>query len=80
MKIMTWLIDTYVDRIYTKKNLLKYVVINHSVSSGRYWSKLANKVWNENYEHAINLNFSFELTDVNQSKFIIWDGHSNNET
>ena len=32
------------------------------------------KIWDENYEHAIILNFSFELTDVNQNTFINWYG------
>ena len=49
------------------------------MSSGRYWSKWADKAWDESCEYATNLNFSFELTDVNQSIFIIWDSTSNTE-
>ena len=66
--------------VYIQKNIEIRNVINDAVSSGRYWSKWVDKVWDENCEHAINLNFSFELIDVNQKTFIIWDGHSNNET
>ena len=76
---MTWL-NKCVDRIYTKKFIEIRYVINDAVSFGRYWSKQVDEVCDENYEHAINLNVSFELIDVNQNKFIIWDGHSNNET
>ena len=31
-------------------------------------------------EHTVNLNFSFELTDVNQNLFIIWYGNLKNDT
>ena len=55
-------------------------MINDALSSGRYWYKCVDKVWDENCEHTINLNFSFELIDVNQNTFIIWDDYSNNET
>ena len=68
-------------RSYTYKIFIEIRnVINAIVSSGRYCSKWINKVWDEYCEYAINLNFSFELTDMNQNIFIIWDGHSNNET
>ena len=40
-------------------------VINDALPSGKYWSKY----WDENCEHAINLNFSFELIDVNQNTY-----------
>ena len=36
------------------------------------------KVWDENCEAAINLNFSVELTDDDQNTVISWDGNSNN--
>ena len=51
--------------VYIKKTTEIRNVINDAVSSGRYWSKWVDKVWDENCEHAINLNFSFELIDVN---------------
>ena len=77
-ELMTWF-DKCVDRIYTNIFIEIRNVINNDVSSGRYWSKWVNKVLDENCKHAINLNFSFELTDVNQNTFIIWDGCQNNE-
>ena len=54
-------------------------VINDAESSGRYWSKWVDKVWDENCTHTMNLNFSFsfELTYINQNVFVIWDGNSN---
>ena len=76
---MTWL-DKCVDCTCTKIFIEMRNVINDAVSSSRYWSKCVDKVWDENCEHGINLNFSFELKDVNQNSFITWDGHSNNET
>ena len=66
---MTWF-DKRVDRIYTKKFIEIRNVINDTVSSGRYWSKWVDKVWDENCEYAINFNFSFELTDVNQNTLL----------
>ena len=76
---MSWL-DKCVDQIYTHMFIKIRIVINDTDSSSRYWSKWVDKVWDENCEHAINLNFSFELIDANQSTFIIWDGNSNNNT
>ena len=66
--------------VYIQKNIEIGNVINDAVSSGRYWSKWIDKVWDENCEHAINLNFSFELTDISQNTLIIWDVHFKNET
>ena len=57
--------------VYIKKTTKIRNVINDAVSSGRYWSKWVDKVWDENCEHAINLSCSFELIDINQSIFII---------
>ena len=55
-------------------------VINDIVSSGRYWSKWVDKIWDENCEHKFHLNFSSKLTYVDQKHFIISNGNSNNET
>ena len=57
--------------VHIKKTTEIRNVINDAVSSGRYWSKWVDKVWDENCEHAINLSCSFELIDINQSIFII---------
>ena len=38
------------------------------------------RFWDENCEHAVNLNFRFGLTNVNQNTFTIWDVNSNDET
>ena len=46
-------------------------IINNTISTVRYWSKWVDKFWNDNCEHAINLKFRFELTNVNQNTFII---------
>ena len=73
-------LDKCVDRIHVQMFIEIRNIINDAESSNRYWSKQVDKVWDENYEHAINLNFSFEITDVNQNTFIIWDGNSNNDT
>ena len=64
--------------IYTQMFIEIRNVINNAISTGRYWSKWVDKVWDENYDHVINLNFSVELTDVIQNIFIIWDGRSKN--
>ena len=63
-ELMTWF-DKFVERIYTEMFIEIRNVINKAISSGRYWSKWVDKVWDDNCEHAINLNFSFELTDLN---------------
>ena len=76
---MTWL-DKCVERIHTQMFIEIRNVINKVISTGRYWYKWVDKVWDENCDHAINLNFSFELTYVNQNLFIIWDGHFKNKT
>ena len=55
--------------VYIQKNIEIGNVINDAVSSGRYWSKWVDKVWDENCEQAINLNFSFELTNFDQNTF-----------
>ena len=78
-ELMTWL-DKCDDRTHTQIVIEIRNVINDAVSSGRFWFKWVDKVWDENCEHAINLNFSFELIDGNQDIFIIRDFHSNNET
>ena len=69
-----------VERIHTQIFIEICNVINKAISTCRYWSKWVDKVWDENCDHVINLNFSFELSDVNQNTFIIWDGHFKNET
>ena len=76
---MTWL-DKYVECVYTHMFIEKRNDINTAIYSGIYWSKWVGKVWDENCKHAINLNFSFELTDVNKITLIIWDGYFKNET
>ena len=76
---MSWL-DKCVERIFTQMFIEIRSVINKAISTGRYWSKWIDKVWDENCCHAINLNFCVELTDINQNTFIIWDGHFKNET
>ena len=75
---MIWF-DKCVERIYTQVLIEIRNVINNAISTGRYWSKWVDKVWDENYDYVINLNFSVELTDVIQNIFIIWDGHFKNE-
>ena len=55
-------------------------VVNNTESPRGYWSKWVDKVWDENCEHAMNLNFCFVLTDFNQNTLIIWDGNLNNNT
>ena len=74
------MLDKCIERIYTQIFIEIRYVINNAISTGRYWSKWVDKYWDDNCEHAINLNFSFELTHVNQNKFIIWDDHFKNET
>ena len=78
-ELMTWL-DKCVERIFTQMFIEIRSVINKAISTVRYCSKWVDKMWDENCDHAINLNFSVELTDVNQNTFIIWDGYFNNET
>ena len=78
-ELMTWL-DKCVERIYTQMFIEIRNVINKAISSSRYWSKWVDKVWDDNCEHAINLNFSFELTDLNKNTFIIWDIHFKKKT
>ena len=73
-------LDKCVERIFRHMCIEVRNVINTVISSGRYWFKWVDKVWDENCEHSINLNFSFEFTDVNQNTFIIWDIHFKNET
>lgn len=41
-------------------------VINDAQSTGRFWSEWVDKVWNDDCEHVINLNYCMELTDINQ--------------
>ena len=53
-ELLTWL-DKCVDRIYTKIFIEIRNVINDVASSGRYWFKWVDKIWDENCEHAINL-------------------------
>ena len=73
-------LDKCVDRIHTQIFIDIRNAINDAMSSGRYWSKQVDKVWNENCENAINLDISFDLRDIDQNTFITWDGNSNNET
>ena len=67
-ELMTQL-DKCVDRIYTQIFIEIRNIINNTISTVRYWSKWVDKVWDENCEHAINLNFSFELTNFDQNTF-----------
>ena len=69
-ELMIWL-DKYVERVYTQMFIEMRNDINTAISSGIYWYKWVEKVWDENYKHAINLNFIFELTDVYKNTFII---------
>ena len=55
-ELMTWL-DKCVERIHTQIFIEIRNVINKAISTGRYWSKWVDKVWDENCEHAINFNF-----------------------
>ena len=48
--------------------------------TGRYWSNLADKVWDRNCVHAINLSSVMELIDINQNTFIIWNGNVKTKT
>ena len=66
-ELLIWL-DKCVDRIHTRMFIEIRNVINDTISSSRYWSNCVDKVWDENYEHAINLNFTLELIDVDQKK------------
>ena len=62
---LTTQLNKYADRIHTEIFIEIRNIINDAESSGRYWSKWVDKVWDASCEHTINLNFSFELTDVN---------------
>ena len=78
-ELMSWF-DKCVESIFTQMFIEIRSVINKAISTERYWSEWVDKVWDENYYHAINLNLCVELTDIYQNTFIIWDGHYNNET
>ena len=52
-ELMTWL-DKCVERIFTQIFIEIRSVINKAISTGRYWSKWVDKVWDENCDHAIN--------------------------
>ena len=68
-ELMAWL-DKCVERIYTQMFIEIRNVINNAISTERQWSKWVDKVWDDNCDHAIILNFSVELTDVNQNTVI----------
>ena len=55
-ELMSWL-DKCVERIFTQIFIEIRNVINNAISTGIYWSKRVDKVWDENCSLAINLNF-----------------------
>ena len=55
-ELMSWL-DKCVERIFTQIFIEIRNVINNAISTGIYWSKRVDKVWDENCCLAINFNF-----------------------
>lgn len=62
---MYWF-DKCTNRIHTKICTEIRNVTNNAQSTSRFLAKWVDKVWKENCEHVINLNYCIELIAINQ--------------
>ena len=55
-------------------------ILNDAITTGNFWSKWVDDLWEGNCSHVVNLKYVKDLYDMNDHTFIVWDANNKSNT